>query len=84
MQRWRYSNGVTISHSVRQSTTIRISLYPRISTTESLVRRGAALDVQVNGDYNSGVINSVGFIAIIGYVTGRGFHHFANASGAGG
>jgi hypothetical protein len=81
---WCYSAGVITAHSVRYSTTIPTSLDPRISTTVSLVKGGAVLDVQVNGSYNSGVINNVGFITIIGDVTRRGSHHFVNASGAGG
>jgi hypothetical protein len=82
--RWCYSNGVITSHAVRYSTTIPNSLLPRMSTSESLVQGGAILDVQLNGDYDSGVINNVGFISIVGDVTRRGHHQFANASGSGG
>jgi len=82
--RWCYSGGVITSHSVNHSTNIPSSLIPSIPTTESLVKGGTVLDVQVNAGYNSGVINNVSFITIIGDVTGRGSHHFTNASGAGG
>ena len=82
--RWCYSNGAITSHSVTYSTTIPGGLKPRISTSDSLVQGGAILDVQLNGDYDSGVLNNVGFIGIAGDVTRRGNHHFVNASGSGG
>jgi hypothetical protein len=81
---WCYSNGLITSHSVSYSTTVPNSLDPLISTTSSLVRGGAVLDVQANGTYASGVINNVGLISIVGSVTRRGTHHFADASGSGG
>jgi hypothetical protein len=81
---WCYSNGVITSHSVSYTTTIPSSLGSRISTTESLIKRGAVLDVQLYGAYNSNVINNTGVIGIVGHVTGHGHHHFVNASGAGG
>jgi hypothetical protein len=82
--KWCYSNGLVTSHSVSYSSTIPNRLNPQVSMTESLVKGGAVLDVQMNGTYDSGVINNAGFITIIGTVTRRGSHHFANASGAGG
>jgi hypothetical protein len=39
--------------------------------------------VQLNGTYNSGVLNNTGFISFVGDVTGQGRHHFINASNAG-
>jgi hypothetical protein len=84
LTRWCYSNGLVRSHSVRYSTTIANSLNPRISTNESPSKGGAVLDVQVNGTYDSNVINNVGVISIAGDVTGHGHHHFVDASGAGG
>jgi hypothetical protein len=82
--KWCYSNGVITSHSVRYSTTIPTSLQPRLLTSQVLVQGRAVLDVQLNGDYDSGVLNNVGFIGIAGDVTRRGNHHFVNASGSGG
>jgi hypothetical protein len=82
--KWCYSNGVITSHSLTYSTTIPSSLKPRISTSQSLVQGGAILDVQLDGDYDSGVLDNVGFISIAGDVTRRGHRHFVNASGAGG
>jgi hypothetical protein len=82
--KWCYSNGAITSHSVRYSTTIPTSLKLRLSTSQFLVQGGAVLDVELNGDYDSGVLNNVGFIGIAGDVTRRGHHHFVNASGSGG
>lgn len=82
--KWCFSGGVITSHSASYSTNIPSSLAPYVSPTESLIKHGAVLDEQVNASYNSGVINNVSFITIIGDVTARGGHHFANASGSGG
>jgi hypothetical protein len=82
--KWCYSDGIITSHSVRHSTTIPKSLDPRFTTTQSLVKGGAVLDVYLNGDYDSGVLNNVGFVSIAGDATRRGRHHFVNESGAGG
>jgi hypothetical protein len=82
--KWCYSNGIVKSYSVTYTTTIPDSLGPQLSTNESLINGGATLDVGVNGTYNSNVINNTGLISIVGHVTGRGRHHFVNASGAGG
>jgi hypothetical protein len=81
---WCYSGGTVTSYSVSYSTTIPESLDPRISTTESFARGRSVLDVQMNGSFNSGVINNVSFVTIDGDVTRRGHHHFSNESGAGG
>jgi hypothetical protein len=81
---WCYSNGLVTSHAVSYSTAVPNSFDPVISTTSSLVRDGAVLDVEANGTYNSGVINNVGLITVVGSVTRRGAHHFADESGAGG
>jgi hypothetical protein len=82
--RWCFVGGVITSHTVRHSTTIPTSLNPRISTHVFFAKGRAILDVQLNGDYDSGVINNVGFISIVGDVTRLGHHHFTNASGSGG
>ena len=58
--KWCYSDGIITSHSVRHSTTIPKSLDPRFTTTQSLVKGGAVLDLYLNGDYDSGVLNNVG------------------------
>ncbi len=81
---WCYSGGAVTSYAVSYSTTIPDSLDPRISTTESFAKGRSVLDVQVDGSFNSGVINNVSFVTIDGDVTRRGHHHFSNESGAGG
>ncbi len=69
---------------MRYTTTIPRNLGLQASTGEVPIKGGAVLDVQLNGSYNSNVINNTGVISILGDVTGRGRHHFVNASGAGG
>jgi len=82
--RWCFAHGVVTSDAVSWSTTIPQRLVPQVSTAASLAKGGAILDVQLNGTYDSGVVNNVGSVTIIGYVTRRGGHHFTNATGAGG
>jgi len=82
--KWCFSGGAITSHSASYSTTIPSSLAPYVSPSESLIKHGAVLQEQVNASYNSGVINNVSFITIVGDVTARGGHHFANTSGLGG
>ena len=38
----------------------------------------------VGGDYESGVLNNVGFILLVGHVSAYGNRHFKNLSAAGG
>jgi hypothetical protein len=82
--RWCFAKGVITSHAVSHSTTIPNSLNLQISTRVFFARGRAILNVQLNGDYDGGVINNVGFISIVGDVTRLGHHHFTNASGSGG
>jgi hypothetical protein len=81
---WCYSGGEITSYSIRWSTNIPSSSYPRFVTGETLGARRAILGVGLNGGYNSGILNNVGTLSIDGYVTMTGRHHFANESGAGG
>jgi hypothetical protein len=81
---WCYSERSITSYSSVYSTTIPGSLQPRISIDEMLIKRGTRLDIQLNGTFDSGIINNTGFIAVAGDVTRLGRHHFAKVSGAGG
>jgi hypothetical protein len=81
---WCYSAGTITSYSSASSTTIPGSLTPSISINESLIKRGKRLDIQLNGTFDSGIIDNTGSVAVDGDVTRLGTHHFANVSGAGG
>ncbi len=81
---WCYSNHVITSKSVSYTTTIPSNLHAQITEYDSLSNGGAVLNVQVGGDYDSGVLNNVGFITLVGHVNAHGRHHFRDLSGAGG
>jgi hypothetical protein len=55
---WCYSDGIISSYSSDYSTTIPSSLKPNISLDASLVKRGKCLDVELNGTFGSGIINT--------------------------
>jgi hypothetical protein len=82
--KWCYSNDVITSHEVRWTATIPATKQLRITKQASLNGSGSVLTIGLNGDFNSGVINNVGFIGIAGNVTALGHHRFTNVSGAGG
>ena len=81
---WCYSNHVITSKNVSYTTTIPSSLHPQITENDSVGNGGAVLNVQVGGDYDSGVLNNVSFITLIGHVNAHGRHHFRDLSAAGG
>jgi hypothetical protein len=81
---WCYSDHVITSKNVSYTTTIPTSFHPQITESDSLGNGGAVLNVQINGDYDSGVGNNVGFITLVGHVNARGRHKFHDDSGAGG
>jgi len=83
--KWCYSSDVIISYKVMWTTTIPTTEQLRIySKVASLNGCGSVLTIGLDGDFNSGVINNVGYIGIAGDVTALGHHHFTNVSGAGG
>ena len=82
--KWCYAGNVIISYKVTFRTTIPSSQNPRVSKTVSLNSAASVLTIGLSGDFNSGVINNVGFIGIAGEVTSVGGHNFTNTSGAGG
>ena len=73
---WCYSNHVITSKNVSYTTTIPSSLQPRITESDSVGNGGAVLNIQVGGDYGSGVLNNVSFITLVGHVNAHGRHHF--------
>jgi hypothetical protein len=81
---WCYGDGLITSHHVTDTTTIPGSLDPRLSLSSRLSPRGAVLEVSIGGDYDSSVLNNVGFILIVGHVSSNGHHHFVNEPNAGG
>jgi hypothetical protein len=81
---WCSSGGVITSKTVAYTTTIPSSLEPRITESDVFTRGGAVLKVSVGGDYESGVLNNVGFILLVGHVSADGHRHFKNFSAAGG
>jgi hypothetical protein len=81
---WCYSDGVITSHSATYTTNIPTAQQPRFTVTSSLVKKGKELDVELSGDYLSGVINNVGFLSLAGDVTASGHHAFADVTNAGG
>jgi len=82
--KWCYSSDVITSHTVMWTTTVPATEQLRITKQASLNRSGSVLTIDLNGDFNSGVINNVGYIGIAGHVTALGYHRFTNVSGAGG
>ena len=82
--KWCSSGGVITSKTVTSTTTISSSLEPRLTESDGLSRTGAVLKVSVSGDYESGVLNNVGFIVLEGHVSANGNRHFKNLSAAGG
>jgi hypothetical protein len=81
---WCSSGGVITSKTVTSTTTIPNSLDPRITESDGFSRGGSVLKVSVGGDYESGVLNNVGFILLVGHVSADGHRHFKNLSAAGG
>jgi hypothetical protein len=82
--KWCYSGGVITSKNVSYTTSIPSSLDPQLTEYDSMRNGGRSLNVQVAGDYESGVLNNVGFITLIGRVNASGHHHFRDISGDGG
>ena len=82
--KWCYSSDVITSDKVTWTTTIPTTQGLRITKNTSLNTSGSVLTIGLNGDFNSGIINNVGFIGIAGDVTALGHHRFTNVSGAGG
>jgi hypothetical protein len=82
--KWCYSSDVITSYKVTRTTTIPVTEQLRITKQASLNGSGSVLTIGLNGDFNSGVINNVGYIGIAGHVTALGHHRFTNVSGAGG
>jgi hypothetical protein len=78
---WCFSAGKITSYSVTYTTTIQS---PRILINDYLIKSGQVLKVQLDGSYNTGVINNVGHVGIVGDVSRRGHSHFANDSMNGG
>jgi hypothetical protein len=81
---WCSSGGVITSKHVTFTSTIPGSEDPRLTESDGLTRGGAVLKASVGGDYDSGVINNVGFILLAGHVSADGHRHFKNLSAAGG
>ena len=81
---WCFGGGLVTSYAVTYTTTIPAGLDPRFLTNESVVDGGAAVDVELNGDYDTGVLNNVGFVGIAGLVRQNGHHRFADTSDSGG
>jgi hypothetical protein len=81
---WCSSGGAITSKTVTYTTTIPSSLEPRLNEGDGFTHGGAALKVSVGGDYESGVINNVGFLVLEGHVSANGNRHFKNLSAAGG
>jgi hypothetical protein len=81
---WCSAGGVIVSKKVAFSTTIPSSEQPRLTENDDVTRGGASLKVNVGGDYESRVINNIGFILLAGHVSANGHRHFADLSAAGG
>jgi hypothetical protein len=81
---WCYARGVITSHRVTYSTSIGSALNPRFTVSAYPGNSGWVLNVTASGDYDTGILNNVGQIDLVGRVTAKGSHHFANESGAGG
>jgi hypothetical protein len=81
---WCSSGGVIVSETVTFSTTIPNSQDPRLTENDDFTRGGAVLKLHVGGDYETGVINNIGYFALVGHVSANGHRHFADLSGAGG
>ena len=81
---WCYSSDAITSHQVSWTTKIPATEHLRITKRASLNASGSVLTIGLNGDFNSGVINNVGYVGIAGQVTALGHHKFANVSGSGG
>ncbi len=82
--KWCSAGGVIISKNVAFTSTIPSTLQPRLTESDVFARGGEALKVNVGGDYESGVLNNVGDIDLVGHVTADGRRHFADLSAAGG
>lgn len=85
---WCSSRGVITSKNVTFTSTIPSTLDPRLTETDGPARPGparggVALKVNVGGDYESGVLDNVGFILLAGHVSANGHPHFADLSAAG-
>ncbi len=81
---WCYANNLITSHHISYTTTIPANDYPRLIRTIHLNKAKTSLGVGVNGDYDSGVLNNVGFIGATGTITSLGTYSFSTTSGNGG
>lgn len=82
--RWCSAAGVITSKKVTFTSTIPSNLEPRLTESDAFTHGGKVLKTNVSGDYESGVLNNVGYLLLVGHVSANGQRHFADLSGAGG
>jgi hypothetical protein len=81
---WCYAGDAISSYRVTRTTTISPNAQLRLSRSVHLNSAASVLNVDIGGDFLSGVVNNIGFVGIVGDVTGRGGQSFTDVSGSGG
>jgi hypothetical protein len=79
---WCFSHGAITSHQVTTTTSISKAQHLYLSKAAQLSDGGRVLNISINGNFSSNVLNNGGIIAIAGSVTSSGHHQFADVTGS--